>query len=130
MRLSYLFILLAFTNCSNQKNKPIESQGINTPDPIIVDPPKSVSTIIYPDDSTYLNIKLDTANYKISFLNIQLSTNDIEKVDDFISTNKYRIDKDKILIEGNSHIPYVRFKELKKILKKHELFKFKIVANP
>lgn len=123
MRLFYsILFLVFFTSCMGQSNK--------LPEAVIVKAPTSVSKKITPNDSAYLKIKIGTQNFNISLLNSSLSTNDINNIDKFISANENKIDKNKIVVIGQSAVTFHRFKALKEVLKKHELYRFTLVTEP
>lgn len=104
-------------------------QQMKSPDVIKVDTPRSVSVKIDPEDSTYLRIYLDSINFKISLLNDSLLTGDIRNITNLISINKERINRDKIIVAGQPNVNYARFKVLYGILKKYELYRFKLVVE-
>ncbi len=123
MRLFYsILFLVFFTSCMGQSNK--------LPEAVIVKAPTSVSKKITPNDSTCLKIKIGTQSFNISLLNSSLSTNDINNIDKFISANENKIDKNKIVVIGQSAVTFHRFKALKEVLKKHELYRFTLVTEP
>ena len=122
MRTLYLiFFLSMLLDCTGQQMK--------SPDAIKVDTPRSVSVKIDPEDSTYLRIYLDSINFKISLLNDSLLTGDIRNITNLISINKERINRDKIIVAGQPNVNYARFKVLYGILKKYELYRFKLVVE-
>ena len=106
-----------------------DAQTTKSPEPVKVTGFGLVMHKVAPSDSTYLRIKFDNKGYKISLLNDSLYTTDLKYIDDYISANKKKIDKDKILVTGNSDVPYARFKELQAILSKHEFYKYSLVAK-
>jgi len=122
MRTLYIiFFLSMLLDCTGQQMK--------SPDVIKVDTPRSVSVKIDPEDSTYLRIYLDSINFKISLLNDSLLTGDIRNITNLISINKERINRDKIIVAGQPNVNYARFKVLYGILKKYELYRFKLVVE-
>ena len=122
MRTLYIiFFLSMLLDCTGQQMK--------SPDAIKVDTPRSVSVKIDPEDSTYLRIYLDSINFKISLLNDSLLTGDIRNITNLISINKERINRDKIIVAGQPNVNYARFKVLYGILKKYELYRFKLVVE-
>ena len=122
MRALFLIFFLSLLVDSN-------GQQVKPPDVIKVDTPRSVSVKIDPNDSTYLRICLDSINFKISLLNDSLLTDEIRNIDNFISVNKERINRDKIMVAGQPNVNYARFKDLYEILKKYELYRFKLVVE-
>ena len=102
---------------------------LSSPEPLIVQTPTSVSKKINPNDSACLKISLKNETFKISFHNDTLSTNDIKKIDKFISENKLEINPNKILLITDNDFKMDKFKELKEVLKKYEYFKFSIVTT-
>jgi len=123
MRLKLLVVLLVLTNsCTTQKK--------SSPDAVNISPPTTTSTIINADDSSYLMIKLSEAGYNIRLLNDSLYTTDSAQVDKFIAHHLSLIDKEKILVHRANTDNHNRFSCMKQILKKHELFKFKLIVKP
>jgi hypothetical protein len=107
-----------------------EAQFTKPPEAVKVAQPTAVVHKIDPRDSTYLRIGVSNIYYKASLLNDSLTTQDIKKLDKFISINQKRINKDKILVTGNPNVSYSRFKALNVILSKHQLYKFLLVSDP
>jgi biopolymer transport protein ExbD len=103
---------------------------VKIPDAVQVQTPKSVDNKIDPKDSTYLKIVLNENGYNVSLLSDSLATADIKKIDAFLLTNFDRVNKNKVIVIGNSKEKYDRFKGLIAVLKKYEIFKFSIVTEP
>jgi biopolymer transport protein ExbD len=103
---------------------------IKIPAAIVVQTPKSVDIKIDPKDSTYLKITMTKKGFKVALLSDSLTTTEIKNIDAFLSKNLDKVNKNKVLIMGNSKEKYDRFKGLMKVLKKYEIFKFSIVTEP
>ncbi len=114
-------VLCVFTNCFENRNRP--------PEVITVKAPTSVNSIIDASDSSYLKISFADKNFAVSILKDSLFTSDTNKLDSFISSNLNRIQSDHILISGQSELNYERFKQLKGILRKYELYRFRIATD-
>jgi biopolymer transport protein ExbD len=102
---------------------------LSSPEPLVIEGPTSVSKKVDSNDPTYLKISLINETFKISFHNDSLNTNDILRIDKFISENKLEINPNKILLITDKNFKMDKFKELKEVLKKHEYFRFSIVTK-
>ena len=81
-------------------------------------------------DSSYLIIKIQQDNYKISLLNDSLVTTNSKKIDEFISDNKSKIIDNKIILMGAEDEPFKRVDKILNVLKKHEIFRYKLLTIP
>lgn len=73
-----------------------------------------------------MKILLGKTEYRVSLLGDSLKTTKIGQVDQFFLTHMDRLNPDKILVIGKANLEYARFKELKAVLKKYALYKFRI----
>lgn len=80
-------------------------------------------------DSSFLNITILEKGYKVEFLNRVTELVDTTALDQYLSDNTDNINSDKVLLSGPANLPYESFKPLLEVLKKHELYRFKMAAQ-
>ena len=80
-------------------------------------------------DSSFLNITIIERGYTVMFLNQTTERMDTTALDQYIADNRSKIDADKVLIDCPASLPYESFKPLLEVLKKHELYKFRMPSH-
>ena len=118
MRLFLPIISIVLISC-NSENVTTDSGSVKT---------TLISESIGYIDSTFLVIKLHKTEYSISIRNDSVVTPNVSTVDSFLSKQIGLIQKDKmVVIRSKNNIE--RFNNLKDILKKYELNKFRIETD-
>jgi biopolymer transport protein ExbD len=109
------------------KNKIERYKLLTTPDT----PIRKQAPQIKPSDtdSSFFRITLLEHGYGVNFLNQVTEFKDKTALDLFISKNKSKVDSAKVLIDGATDVKYDTFKPLLEVLKKHELYRFKMAAH-
>ena len=93
-------------------------------EPVIVIAPESKPSNFETNDSSFLKIKIQNENYKISFLNKNLSIENNNALDTFLQKNKNQINKDKVLVTGFENTE--KYKYFKDLLSKYGISKFRV----
>jgi biopolymer transport protein ExbD len=104
-------------------------EPISTPIRITL-PTSTSSTATKLNDSSCLIIKIEKTDYKISLLKDSVETNDIKKIDAFISANKDKITQNKVIINGDANETYSRVDKIFNVLKKYKIYRFQLLTTP
>lgn len=75
------------------------------------------------DDPAYLVIFIESNNYKITFLNKNLSTNNVTVIDSFLQKNKSKLDSNKVFASGFTNLE--QFNKIQPILLKYGIAKYR-----
>ena len=97
------------------------------PEPVKIEQPIEV-TNTESEDSTYLVIDILSSVCRIKFMNETRELSNVNSLDAYITKNKERIRKDKILVKADKNTPQSVFRPYLEILKKHEYWSFKLVS--
>ena len=85
--------------------------------------PKSIPSYSQVDNS-FLQIKLNENDYRLSLFRNSLVTTDMAEVEKFITDNIEKVEQDKIIVY--SDLDKKEFKEINLILRKHGVDRFRI----
>jgi hypothetical protein len=119
--LCYVAYLIIFGSCIFTQTKP--------PEAITVQTPTSAITTTTPD-SSFLQIKqVKDSSYNISLLGKSFTANSPALLDEFISTNKDKIDIEKILVYQTLNTNDSTMIKLADIFRKHDILRFRIISN-
>jgi hypothetical protein len=80
-------------------------------------------------DSSYLNIAILEKGYKVEFLNQVTELADTTSLNRYLSDNRDRINPDKVLIDIPANLPNESFNPLLDVLRKQQLFRFRMVTR-
>src|SRR5574343_83472 len=92
---------------------------VKTPEPVIIEAPKSKPSQIDPLDSSYLRIKVSPSGYEIVLFEKHLKSSKIESLDSFLFANEDRINKSKVIVVSNDSL--YNFSQVKATLIKHDI---------
>jgi hypothetical protein len=127
------FSLLSLLSCRNktessvtEKNKDSIITTVIVPDEAIVQEVKPIQEKIDFTNSPFLIIRLLQNKYQIYYHQDSLITSNIKEIDKFISQRIRDLNKEKTLLIGERDGSLKNFKDLKIVLKKYEIYKFRI----
>ena len=80
-------------------------------------------------DSSLLNITIFEKGYKVEFLNQVTELADTTSLNRYLSDNRDRINPDKVLLDIPAKLPNESFNTLLDVLRKQELFRFRMVTR-
>ena len=116
--LGIIFSLTSFSQTSDTNSKP--------PGLLITKVDKKINF----RDSAYMVFTLfKTEKYKISFKKDSLITTDINLIETFFERHIGLFKKDEVFVIGDPNARYESFSQVKHILKKYEIYKFRIVTE-
>lgn len=109
----------------------ISLDSISTPKILAVKQPTLVSvTSEIINDSSALLIAFRKSRIIVKLDNKTDTLNTPLELDAYISLNKRKILKEKILLQGNSNARHEEFKPILDVLKKHKYYSFKLITTP
>lgn len=97
------------------------------PEPVKIETPVEV-TNTESEDSTYLVIDILSSGCRIKFMNEIRELSNVNSLDEYITKNKGRIKKDKILVKADKNTAQSVFRPYLEFLKKHEYWSFKLMS--
>jgi hypothetical protein len=80
-------------------------------------------------DSSFLNIAILEKGYKAGLLNRVTELVDTTALDRYLSDNRDKINPDKVLLDIPANLPFESFNSLLNVLRKHELYRFRMVTR-